>query len=131
MEGKTRVKGFVLDNPDKVLRALDGTQDNHGRFVGGVRKPDGKYDDDELLAEYDRIGGLILKGEDKVRTGSFYDFVARTPRKEAKVEFEYRVNGDLIFVPAESEKPVKVKAAQIAKKEKAAKKVVKKKVAKK
>jgi len=119
------VNGYTLANSEKVTRALDGSMNEHGVFKGGVRKSDGTYDKAELLAEYDRIGGLILKGEDKVRIGSFYDFKLRGPRKEPVVEYEYRVNGELIIVPAEKEKPVKVKAAQLAKK--ATKKVAKKK----
>lgn len=120
-----KIKGYTLANPDKVTRALDGSMNEHGVFMGGVRKSDGSYDDAELLAEYDRIGGLVMKGEDKVATGSFYDFQARKARAEAKVSFEYRVNGELVFVPAEKEKPVKVKAAQAVKKA-AAKKAAKK-----
>lgn len=111
------VNGFTLANPDKVTRALDGAMNERGEFVGGVRKSDGSYDGNELLAEYDRIAGLILKGEDKVRTGSFYDFGARRPRVEPKVEFEFRVNGEIVYVKAEEEKPNKVKAVQIAEKE--------------
>jgi hypothetical protein len=126
MANKTRALGYILENEDKVRRALDGAMNSKGEFVGGVRKPDGTYDEGELLAEYDRIGGLVLKGEDKVRMGSFYDFRARKARADAVVEFEYRVNGELIIVPAEVEKPVKVKAAQIAEKAKKEKAVVKK-----
>lgn len=112
------VDGFTLVNADKVTRALDGSMNDRGQFIGGVRKADGSYDKAELIAEYDRIGGLIKKGEDKVRTGSFYDFGARRARSEPKVEFEFRVNGDLVYVPATEEKPNKVKAVQIAEEEK-------------
>lgn len=112
------VKGFTLVNEDKITRALDGNQNEHGEFVGGIRKEDGSYVAEELLAEYDKLGGLIRKGEDKVRMGSFFDFKKKSPRAEAKVEFEFRVNGEVIYVPAEEEKPNKVKAVQIAEKAK-------------
>lgn len=110
------VNGFTLVNPDKVNRALDGAMNERGEFVGGVRKEDGTFDKAELLAEYDRIGGLIKKGEDKVRTGSFFNFAARKPRPEPTVEFEFRVNGEMVIVKATEEKPNVVKAVQQAEK---------------
>lgn len=119
------IDGFTLVNADKVNRALDGAMNDKGIFVGGVRKADGTYDKAELLAEYDRIAGLIKKGDDKVRTGSFYDFAARRARLEPKVEFEFRVNGEIVIVPAEKEKPNAVKAVQIAEKVEKEKKVKK------
>lgn len=123
-----KVKGYKLANPDKIQRALHGSSNDTGQPVGGVMKSDGTFDDDELLAEYDRIGGLILKAGDKVRTGSFYDFTAKKPREKKKVDLEFRVNGDLIFVPEGKEKPGIVVAAQmagVAKEEKKAKKAKK------
>ena len=118
----TTAKGFILANPDKVTRALDGAMNDRGEFLGGIRRADGSYDEAELIAEYDKIGGLIKKGEDKVRTGSFFDFKARKARVEPKVEFEFRVNGEIIYVPAEQEKPNVVKAVQLFEKTKKAKK---------
>jgi hypothetical protein len=122
MAEATKVNGFILANPDKVTRALQGAMNERGEFIGGVQKSDGSFDPAELIAEYDKIGGLILKGEDKVRTGSFYDIKARKARAVPKVEFEFRVNGEIIYVPAEAEKPNAVKAVQIAEKAKKAKK---------
>jgi len=122
----TRVNGYTLVNPDKVTRALEGSQDSHGLFQGGVRKPDGTFDADELLVEYDRIGGLIRKGEDKVHTGSFYDVMAKRARAKFEVKFEYRINGDMILVPEGAKEPVKVKAAKIVKEAKEDKKEEKK-----
>lgn len=119
---QVKVKGYTLVNPDKVTRALDGAMNERGEFMGGVRKSDGSYDVDELITEYDRIAGLIKKGEDKVRTGSFYDFKGRKPRAVPKVEFEFRVNGEIIYVPEEVEKPNAIKAVQIAEKAEKAKK---------
>lgn len=110
------VNGFTLVNPDKIKRVLDGEQDEHGRFRGGIRAEDGSYDKGALLAGYDKLGGLVKKGEDKVRMGSFYDFAGRKARVEPKVEFEFRVNGEIVIVPAEEEKPNKVKAVQILEK---------------
>jgi hypothetical protein len=120
------VKGYKLANMDKVRRALKGSPNAQGEFVGGVEKADGSYEDDALLAEYDRIGGLILKGSDKVRTGSFYDFGAKAPAEKPKVELEFRVNGELIFVPEGKELPGELRAAQVVEKKKATKKAAKK-----
>jgi hypothetical protein len=119
-----KVAGYVLENPDKINRALNGSPNAQGVFVGGVLKGDGTYDDAALLAEYDRIGGYMTKGGDKVRTGSFFDFQNKKARVDAKVELEFRVNGEVVYVPAEKEKPAVVKAAAAVKK--AAKKTTKK-----
>lgn len=126
MEESTKALGYTLVNPDKVTRVLDGTQDERGVLRGGIRKADGSYDEKELIAGYDKIGGLIRKGEDKVRTGSFYDFTARRARVEPKVEFEFRVNGDVVYVPAEQEIPNKIKAVKVAEKQEKEKKAKKK-----
>ena len=125
---ETKVGKYKLANPDKVLRALDGSPNDKGMLMGGVRNADGNYDDAALLAEYDRIGGLILLGEDKVKIGSFYDFANRKPLAEPKVMLSFRVNGELVEVAAEDNSP-KTKAIKKATKKstkKAAKKTTKK-----
>lgn len=109
------VKGYELCFEPKVERALNGSPDQSGNNVGGVAKPDGSYDEDALLAEYDRIGGLIRKGGDKVRMGAFYDFKAKKPRIEPRVEFIFRVNDKEVIVPEGTELPGVVKAARILK----------------
>ena len=86
-----KVGKYTLLNMDKVGRALDGTPNDKGMPIGGVRKEDGTYDNNALLAEYDRMGGLIRSGADKVRTGSFYDFRNRKPFETPAVEFEFKV----------------------------------------
>jgi hypothetical protein len=125
MDKITKVGKYSLMNPEKVNRALEGTPNDRGELNGGVADAEGKYDDVALLAEYDRIGGLIKKGEDKVITGSFYDFKARKPKAKAEVKFIYRVNGKFVEVKEDEEAPGEVKAlkqmAQEAKAEKKAK----------
>lgn len=101
-------------NADKVERALHGTTSAEGRLIGGVEKPDGSVVEEELLAEYDRLGGLITKNGDKVKTGSFYDFAARCPREEVAVEYVYRVNGEEVVIPEGVELPGEVRAAKVA-----------------
>ena len=107
------IKGYTLCNPDKVTRALEGTPLESGNRLGGVAREDGTYDDNELLAEYDKLGGLIRKGSDKVKTGSFYNFGAKKPREKPKVSFLFRINGKEVEVPDGAELPGIVKAARI------------------
>lgn len=125
-----KIKGYVLKNPEKVERALEGTLTDKGTYVGGVRNSDGTYDDAALLAEYDRLGGYIeTKEGDKVVTGSFYDFKNRKPHKEPQVKTVFFVNGEFVEVPADKPVPGIVKAAKILKEETkkaSAKKAVKK-----
>lgn len=125
------IKTFTLVNAEKVDRALNGSTMNGGNrsggigagayFEAGVWKRDGdeisqpEVDklESALLAEYDRLGGFIKRGSDKVKTGSFYDFKAKEPRKVAKVVFIYRVNGKTVEVADGTELPGEVKAVKI------------------
>jgi len=128
------IKGYTLVNDEKVGRALNGVEID-GNLKGGVGngayfednewKRDGsKLSEKEaesletaLLAEYDKLGGLIKKGDDKVKMGSFYDFKAKKPRALPKVTFVYRVNGKHVEVPDGVELPGAVKAARLLEKE--------------
>lgn len=120
------VKGFELTNQDKVRRALDGTTNRTGEAVGGIRRDDGTWDDNELLALYDKFGGGIRKDGDTVKMGSFYDFKAKAPRKTPQVVLTFRINGKVVDVNAEEEAPALVKAARIIEKDEVEKKKAKK-----
>lgn len=113
------VKGYDLSNPEKLERALHGTIVTGGNKVGGVAREDGTFDDDALLAEYDKLGGLITKGTDKVKTGSFYDFANKKPFANPKVIFTYRVNDKVVEVEEGVELPGVVKAAKVLAEEEA------------
>lgn len=125
------IQGYTLANSDKVERALNGTQrqNSNGETFGGVGNGayfDGTWKKDgspmsaeeiseletKLLAEYDRLGGLIRRAKDKVKTGSFYDFKGRKSREKAKVSFLFRVNGKEVEVADGVEMPGEVKAAR-------------------
>lgn len=110
-----KVKGFTLVNPEKVDRAIFGAVNGEGNYVGGIvsDRDTGEYAPEALLAEYDRLGGLILKRKDKVKTGSFYNFKTKQPRREPEIVFVYRVNGQMVEVPDGKELPGVVKAAKI------------------
>lgn len=123
------VGDFKLHNPQKVERAMYGTPNEKGELSGGVAKEDGTYDEAALLAEYDRLGGYITRGTDKVKTGSFYDFRNKKPFEKPEIAFLFRVNGEEVEVPEGSELPGEVKASRIleeSKKKKAAEKKAKK-----
>ena len=125
MEIPAVVKGYELTNQDKVRRALEGAPSRSGEAVGGIINPDGTFDEDLLLATYDRMGGGIRKNGDTVKMGSFYDFARKAPREKAEVVLTFRINGEIVDVPEEAEAPAIVKAARtIAKqaKDKVAKK---------
>jgi hypothetical protein len=107
------VKGYELTNPDKVRRALEGAPNRTGESVGGIANPDGTYDEDLLLAVYDKMGGGIRNANgDIVKGGSFYDFKAKKPREKAEVVLTFRINGSIVDVTEEDEAPAIVKAAK-------------------
>lgn len=119
IKGAIKVKGYKLENPDKIQRALHGSPNDKGMPVGGVANAEGSFDGDALLAEYDRIGGFISnKDGDKVRTGSFYDFANRKPREKADVELEFKVNGETVFIKEGKELPGMVRAVRQVEEEK-------------
>ena len=122
------IKGYTLVNGDKIERALNGTPRGNGTPIGGVgagayyetgvwklagRELDPEETDaleNAVLAEYDKIGGLILDGKDKVKTGSFFDFKGKSPRKTPAIVHQFAVNGKVIDVPAGANVPGEVRA---------------------
>lgn len=128
-----KIQEFTLVNADKLARALNGVPRDDNTIIGGIGrnayfegevwKRDGnELNGDEvsklehaLLAEYDKLGGLIKRGEDKVVTGSFYDFKGKKPRTEPKIVFTYRFGNKVVDVPDGKELPGEVKAAKILK----------------
>ncbi len=104
------INGFTVANKDKFERAVNGTIGPQGALVGGVGEdatPEAK------LAEYDRLGGLILKGKYKVKTGSFYDFDKKTAFAKPKpVLVLHDLEGNTIDHPLDEEIPIEVLAAE-------------------
>lgn len=126
----THIGKYELANVDKVERALNGSAGSSGELIGGVGE--GAYFDGSwkregeelsekevttleaaLLVEYDKIGGLIKEGNDKVATGSFYNVKAKKAHETPAVKYEYRVNDKLIFVPENEQAPLAVRAAKM------------------
>ncbi len=111
--------GFTFANHEKLHRAIHGSMTSRGQEVGGVGED---ADPVALLAEYDRLGGLILKNGRKVKTGSFYDFEKRKPRAKPEIVLVLKsVEGGMIEVADGEEIPVEARAAEQAAKPKAAK----------
>ncbi len=127
--------GYILLNPEKVERALNGvySSDKDNPRKGGIGKgailendvwmrngvelTDEEVDvlEKDILAEYDKNAGAILRGNDKVRTGSFYDFAGRKARAVPKIEFEYKIGNKTVIVPDGKELPGEIKAQKILK----------------
>lgn len=142
-----KIKGFTLVNAEKFDRALNGMPLSNSERKGGVGN--GAYLDGDvwkrndieltteevsslefaLLAEYDKWAGFIKKGNDKVKTGSFWNILAKKPWSEPKVVFTYRFGNKVVDVPEGVELPGEIKAQRILKEsaeaEKKAKKVKK------
>ncbi len=125
------IKKYRLLNEVKVERALAGNPNSAGLpTTKVVRKKDGTFDDAELLAYYDRLGGAIqtIKEDSNVKMGSFWDFENKKPFDKPKVELTFRINGRVVNTPADEELPAIVKAKQqLDKEEKELKKEDKKK----
>lgn len=125
------IKGFSLINEEKVERTLNGVPRSDGTAIGGVgsgayfengvwKREGNELSEEEvndlstaILAEYDKLGGAIKRGNDPVKTGSFYDFKGKKPFKNPKVICTYKVNGKFVDVPDGEEEPGEVKAAKI------------------
>lgn len=105
-----KIKTFVLQNQEKVVRAAEGAATADGGLSGGV----GYENKDLLLATYDKLGGLILEDGNKVKTGSFWDFKGDAPWKTPKIVYLVRVDGAEVEVPKGKKMPMEVEARKIA-----------------
>lgn len=114
------VKGFTLVNQEKVNRAIYGAMSQGGRpdgsGVGEKAKPEA------LLAAYDRLGGLITKDGQTIKTGCFYDFENKQAFDKPVVVFLFKdLDGETVEIEEGEEIPLEVKAAEKAKAKKAEK----------
>jgi len=117
--------GYVLVNPEKVRRAAEGSPTSEGTPTGGV----GYEDETALLAQYDRLGGLVRTSEGrKVKTGSFWDFKANKAIAKPAPVLLIKVGDEEVEVPEGEPLPIEAQAAEIladSKKGKAPKKTAK------
>lgn len=96
---------FKLTNEDKAHRAIHGNVTRAGQSTGGVGE---KATEEQILAEYDRLGGHVTLDGDRVKTGSFYDFKSKKPRDPAVVVLQFPINGQTIEVRAGKALPMEV-----------------------
>lgn len=122
------INQFLLINHEKLDRVLNGSVGREGKLYGGLKAqfPDGNIPNDRILAEYDKLGGLIMKGTSKVKMGSFYDFATRKPKEVPEVVFVFRdIEGDIVELNEGEEIPIEVRAAEAQKQTKKTKKTTK------
>ena len=113
---------YTLVNDEKVQRALVGTPTRLGQLSGGLQsRPDWstlkqEEKDKILLAEYDKLGGLITKGGLKVSSGTFWDFKQKGLKDKPSETFEMNIEGDIIAISEDEAKAIdsaKKKVAEI------------------
>lgn len=93
------IDGYELVNTVKLDRA---------RELAGPEATDST-----ILAFYDKLGGLITKGGQQIKTGCFWDAKLKKPFVEPKVIYIYSVNGSIVEVPEGTELPGLVRAQMI------------------
>jgi len=110
IEQPEEVSGYLFFNKEKLDRVINGSTGSDGRLVGGLGKDASK---DEILAEYDKLGGLIkTKDGQKVETGSFYDFKNHCAKTSVKIAEKANKKGILNIKTEEVGDEVKPKRKQ-------------------
>lgn len=122
-----KLKGYVIQNDSKYIRAVNGSPNSLGALSGGVGE---KATEGDKLAAYDRLGGLILFNGRKIKNGSFWDFKKNKRVEKPKPIIQIRVDGELFEYSVDKELPLEVRAKETLdkrKKDKKAKEVADKK----
>lgn len=106
------ILGYDLVNEEKYFRAINGVVLREGKQLnkkqGGTCGVGEDATDEEKIAEYDRLGGLILKNGNKVKLGAFYDFEHKTIRPEPDIKFIESIEDTLVEVTEEEANAIKV-----------------------
>lgn len=103
-EIETNVNGFEMENADKLSRVVFGDMGRGGVLTGGLTLDVAEKDPELVLAHYDKLAGLIKKDGIKIKTGSFWNFKLKQPRKDAKgkyapdVMYIFNIGGDNVEV---------------------------------
>ena len=121
------LKDYVLVNVDKFERVVYGSMAAQGRLANGIGE---NASDEDKLAAYDRLGGLILKDGRKLKTGCFWNFEKRFEHfsssnviKSPVVVFLLKdLGGKEVEVAEGKEIPLEIKAAEQVEKIKKSKK---------
>lgn len=97
------IEGYLLENTIKIQRAETLLPADYSKH--------------DLLIAYDKLGGLITRGGQKIKTGCFYDAKRKAAATEPKAIYLYAVNGHIVEVPEGHELPGEVRAAKILEEE--------------
>lgn len=89
------INGFKLENPDKLERVIHGDMGRGGVLEGGIGED---AEPGLVLAHYDKLAGYITKDGVKIKTGSFWDFKGKAPRKEPEIMYIFNIGGDNVEV---------------------------------
>lgn len=90
-----KVGEYELVNDEKLDRAINGNLTQGGKLIGGVGL---EATDKQILAEYDKLGGLIKKNGLKVKQGCFWDVEEKKAFKDPEVSFEISMDQSLVDV---------------------------------
>lgn len=110
-----KIGNYDCVNDEKINRAIFGSMGPEGALKGGVGED---ASDEAKLAAYDKLGGLIRKGKNNVKTGSFFDFAKKKPHEKANVVFVFKTEGQTVEIKEGEEVPLEVQASQIAQEKK-------------
>jgi 2-keto-4-pentenoate hydratase len=102
--------GFKCVNEEKLERAIHGLKNGDKEVFRGVGD---EATPDAVLANYDKLGGLILKDGQIVKMGSFYDFIKKKPREEAEIAFLIDIDGQRVEVSEDEAKAVSSAKAKV------------------
>ncbi len=106
--------GFIMENQDKVSRAVFGSASNRG-LIGGVGEEASAI---QILAKYDELGGYITKDGYKVKNGIFFDSKTKVPIEPNKTTLLIRVNGEFVEHTEGEEETLELKLTKKQHKEK-------------
>lgn len=129
------IDGFVLENPDKLQRVIEGEVRRAGVPEGGLLAKYGELENipkEEVIAHYDKLAGYITKSVGganrvKVKRGAFWDFKKKRPRGEPKeggfdykpeIRYLFKVGGEAIEVDDPSKLAQAVTTLESARSEK-------------
>lgn len=102
--------GLKLVNQEKVDRAINGSPTAHGTPQGGLKNTVGEgYTEDQLVAEYDRLGGLITKGGRKLQSGCFWDYKKNVAVEQPTLVYEFELEGKIVSFGEDEELPIEIK----------------------
>lgn len=106
------INGYSLINGEKYDRVINGSMGRNNEMINALGVDASPED---VIAHYDKLGGLIRKGKHTVKMGSFWDFKKRAPHATPKPVLVFRdLMGETVEIAVGEEIPIEVQAAQMA-----------------